>query len=106
MFAKVVFENAIHHNRKPLQYMTKKEASETILEFIRTIFDDESIQLTMTTRFDDLGCDDFDLIEILSSVGERFGVELIDLENVDEDIEPIKCPEDILKLLDLAKVFK
>lgn len=106
MFARVVFKKSIHHNRKPLQYMNKNEASETILELIRTIFDDESIQVTMKSRFDDLGCDDLDLIEILSSVGERFDVELIDLENVDEDIEPIKCPEDVLKLLDLAKVLK
>lgn len=79
--------------------MAKEEIFDKLKELVVDQLGVEEDEVTMeATMQDDLGADSLDLVDLVMSVEEEFGVKV-----ADEDLENIKTVGDIVKFIDENK---
>ncbi len=79
--------------------MAKEEIFEKLKELVVDQLGVEDDEVTMeATMQDDLGADSLDLVDLVMSVEEEFGVKV-----ADEDLENIKTVGDIVEYIDENK---
>lgn len=79
--------------------MAKEEIFDKLKELVVDQLGVEEDEVTMEASMqDDLGADSLDLVDLVMSVEEEFGVKV-----ADEDLENIKTVGDIVKFIDANK---